>query len=69
MRVLLNDSADRLEKQARLVLAAVAEGDMLRTQLAVLKRFTKREPVNTVAVRRRVADAVQVADRYPFEGR
>jgi butyryl-CoA dehydrogenase len=69
MRALVYDSADRLEKQARTVLAAVAEGDMLRTQLAVLKRFTKREPVDTIALRRRVADAVQAADRYPFEGR
>ena len=69
MRALVYDSADRLEKQARTALAAVAEGDMLRTQLAVLKRFTKREPVDTVTLRRRVADAVQAADRYPFEGR
>jgi len=69
MRALVYDSADRLEKQARTVLAAVAEGDTLRTQLAVLKRFTKREPVDTVALRRRVAEAVQATDRYPFEGR
>ncbi len=69
VRALVYDSADRLEKQARTVLAAAAEGDTLRTQLAVLKRFSKREPVDTVALRRRVADAVQAGDRYPFEGR
>jgi hypothetical protein len=35
----------------------------------VLKRFSKREPVDVIALRRRVADAVLVQDRYPFEGR
>ncbi len=68
-RVFLYDGTDRVEKHARTALAAVAEGDMLRTQLAVLKRFSKREPVDTVALRRRVAAAVQAGDRYPFEGR
>src|SRR5437763_5366889 len=29
------------------------------TQMAVLKRFAKRTPVNTIALRRRVAAAVQ----------
>jgi alkylation response protein AidB-like acyl-CoA dehydrogenase len=68
-RSFIYDAADRVEKNARKVLAAVAEGDMLRTQLAVLKRFSKREAVDTVALRRTVAAAVQSGDRYPFEGR
>jgi hypothetical protein len=42
---------------------------MLTTQMAVLKRFSKRAPVDTIALRRRVAAAVQSQDRYPFEGR
>ncbi len=68
-RAFLYDAADRVEKEARTALAAVVEGDMLRTQLAVLRRFSRREPVDTVALRRRVAAAVQLGDRYPFEGR
>src|SRR2546425_7061182 len=68
-RVFLYDAADRVEKEARTALSAVGEGDMLRTQLAVLKRFSKREPVDTVALRRRVAAAGQARDRYPLEGR
>jgi hypothetical protein len=47
----------------------VHEGDMLTTQMAVLKRFGKRAPVDTIALRRRVAAAVQSQDRYPLEGR
>jgi hypothetical protein len=42
---------------------------MLTTQMAVLKRFGKRSAVDTIALRRRVAAAVQAQDRYPFEGK
>ncbi len=65
-RVLLHDSADHIERCARTVLAATAEGDTLRTQLAILRRFAKREPVDSIALRRVVADAVESANRYPF---
>ena len=68
-RAFIYDAADRVEKEARTALAATAEGDMLRTQLAVLRRFSKHEPLDTVALRRRVAAAVLAGDRYPFEGR
>ena len=65
-RVLLHTGAEKIENNARAALAASVEGDMLRTQLAVLRRFLKREPVDVIALRRQVADAVQSADRYPF---
>jgi len=68
-RVCLHDAAQNVETAARTVLSAVAEGDTLRTQLAVLRRFLKREPVDSIALRRRIADAVEAGDRYPFEGR
>jgi alkylation response protein AidB-like acyl-CoA dehydrogenase len=68
-RVFINDAAERLEHEAKRAIAAVHDGDMLTTQMAVLKRFGKRAPVDTIALRRRVAAAVQSQDRYPFEGR
>ena len=69
MRVFVSDAADRAEREARTSLAATVEGDALRTQLAVLRRFTKRDTVDTIALRRRIAAAVLAGDRYPFEGR
>ena len=60
---------DRIEKDARTALRSAAEGDALTTQLAVLRRFAKHAPIDTIALRRRVADAVLAQDRYPFEGR
>jgi hypothetical protein len=68
-QVFLQDAADRVEIDARKVLASVLEGDMLRTQLAVLRRFLKREPVDSIAMRQRIATAIRTGDRYPFEGR
>ncbi|HEV2386066.1 MAG TPA: acyl-CoA dehydrogenase family protein [Candidatus Acidoferrales bacterium] len=68
-RLVVYDAADRIEKRARTALTAAAEGDELRAQLAVLKRFSRREPVDTIGLRRRLAAAVLAADRYPFEGR
>jgi alkylation response protein AidB-like acyl-CoA dehydrogenase len=68
-RVFINDAAERVEREARRAIAAVHDGDMLITQMAVLKRFAKRPAVNTIALRRKIAAAVQSQDRYPFEGR
>ncbi len=68
-RVFIADAAERVDHEAKRAIAAVNEGDMLTTQMAVLKRFGKRPAVDTIALRRRVAAAVQSQDRYPFEGR
>jgi len=68
-RVFISDAAEHVEHETKRAIAAVHEGDMLTTQMAVLKRFAKRAPVDTIAVRRRVAAGVQSQDRYPFEGR
>jgi len=53
-----------VESSARKVIAAVAEGDMLRTQAAILRRLAKYEPVNTVALSRQIAKHVLAAGRY-----
>jgi alkylation response protein AidB-like acyl-CoA dehydrogenase len=68
-RVFISDAMERVEHEAKRAIAAVHEGDMLTTQMAVLKRFGKRPALDTIALRRNVASAVQAQDRYPFEGR
>ena len=45
----------RIEISARNVLAACSEGDALRTNMAVLRRFAKYDPVDAVALRRGIA--------------
>ncbi len=65
-RVFVNDAALRVEASARQALAAMADGDMLRTLLAALRRLLKIAPINTVALRRRIADEVVAGGGYPF---
>jgi alkylation response protein AidB-like acyl-CoA dehydrogenase len=62
--VFLREAMEIVESSARNVLAACSEGDALRTNLAVLKRFTKFEPVNAIAARRRIAQRLLAAGRY-----
>ena len=66
VQVSVNDAFDRIEGFARQALAAIAEGDTLRTQLSALKQLTRFTPVNRVALRREIADAVIKVGRYPF---
>jgi alkylation response protein AidB-like acyl-CoA dehydrogenase len=65
-RTFVSDAAGRIDLAARSALAAMAEGDTLRTMLAALRRIMKVTPVNTVALRRTVADAVSARKGYPF---
>jgi alkylation response protein AidB-like acyl-CoA dehydrogenase len=62
--VFLREGMEIAESSARNALAASSEGDALRTNLAVLKRFAKFEPVNAIAARRRIADRLLAAGRY-----
>ena len=56
--VYVSDAAARVGTAARSALAAMAEGDTLRMHLSALRRLLKVTPVNTMAMRRRLADAV-----------
>ncbi|MBZ5572967.1 MAG: acyl-CoA dehydrogenase family protein [Acidobacteriia bacterium] len=63
-RVYLAGAIERIESNARKVIAAVAEGDMLRTQMAVVRRLGKHEPFNTVGLRQDIAQRVIEAGKY-----
>ncbi|MCM3903432.1 MAG: acyl-CoA dehydrogenase family protein [Pyrinomonadaceae bacterium] len=65
-RVFCNDAVERIEARAKNTLAAMSEGDELRTLLAALRRFTKLTPMNTVAARQRIADVVIQANKYVY---
>ena len=63
-RVYLSQAMEKVEAAARKVIAAVAEGDMLRTQLAILRRLAKFEPFNTIALRQEIASKVIERGKY-----
>jgi alkylation response protein AidB-like acyl-CoA dehydrogenase len=53
-----------VELASRKVIAAVAEGDMLRTQMAMLRKLAKHEPADTVELSRQIARHVIEVGRY-----
>ena len=63
-RVFVNDAAQRVHAAATTALAAMADGDTRRTLLAALRRLLKPSPVNTVELRRRLADAAVARGGY-----
>jgi alkylation response protein AidB-like acyl-CoA dehydrogenase len=63
-RVFVNDAAQRVEASAKSALAAMADGDTLRTLLAALRRVLKINPINTVAMRRALAEAATTRGGY-----
>jgi alkylation response protein AidB-like acyl-CoA dehydrogenase len=62
--VYLRDGIARIEIAARTVLAACSEGDVLRTNMTVLRRFAKYEPLDAISIRRRIAGRLIEAGRY-----
>ncbi len=63
-RTYVTEAMGRMEQLARRILCALAEGDPLRTHLAALRRLMRFTPINTVAARRRIAEALIQAGRY-----
>ena len=65
-RAYVNDAAVRIDAAARSALAAMTEGDMLRIHVAALRRLLKVAPINTVAIRRALADTSVERAGYIF---
>ncbi len=64
--ILAAEAINVAEQSARRIVAACAEGDMLRAQLAILRRLARITPADTVALSRAVARTCIEADRYPL---
>ncbi len=63
-QVYIAGAMNRLEAAAKKVIAAVAEGDMLRTQMAIVRRLVKHDPVNVIALQEQVAARVLETGKY-----
>jgi len=62
--VYVQEAFDRVEAWAKEALATMEEGDDLRLRLSILKKLTRRTPVNTVQLKRAIADRVIEEDGY-----
>ena len=63
-RVYMAGALERIESSARAVIAASADGDMLRSQMAILRRLCKYEPFNAIALREKIARRVIETGKY-----
>ncbi len=63
-QVYLETAFNRLEAAAKKVVAAVAEGDMLRTQMAIVRRLAKHDPVNVIALQEKIASRLLETGKY-----
>ncbi len=63
-QLFLMDAMQRVQAAANKVIAAVAEGDMLRTHMMILRRLLKYDPVNTIALQQQVAQRLLETGSY-----
>ena len=63
-QIYISYAMDRMAGWAKKVMAEVAEGDMLRTYMTILRRLIKAEPVNVIALQEQVAARVLEAGKY-----
>src|SRR6266487_52175 len=64
MRLYCAKGMEKIESAARQIITAVAEGDMLRTQLAILRRLAKHDPYNTIGLEQEIAHALVERGKY-----
>ncbi|MBV8477008.1 MAG: acyl-CoA dehydrogenase, partial [Acidobacteria bacterium] len=64
LQTYLSQGIVRTEAAARKIVAAVAEGDMLRTQMAMVRRLSKHDPFNSIALGQKIAARLIEAGRY-----
>ncbi len=62
----ISDSLERINLSGKHAIVSFNDGDMLRIMLMGIKRFTKLDPFNTVAARRRIADKLIEEGQYCF---
>jgi alkylation response protein AidB-like acyl-CoA dehydrogenase len=63
-RVYCNDAFPKVDMMAKQIFAAISEGEELRTGLLALKRLARHTPINSIVLRREIADSGIAAARY-----
>ncbi len=66
LHTFLYDSADKIDKHGKDAINAFADGDEQRMLLLGLKRFSKANPFNSKAAKRRIADRLIALGKYPL---
>ncbi|GIP46466.1 putative acyl-CoA dehydrogenase [compost metagenome] len=62
--VFIHEEFGKIEAWAKEALSYMEQGDLLRTQLSILKKLTKRSAMNTLSLKRQIAAKVIEAEKY-----
>lgn len=66
VKAYVDQTVPRMEQWAKQIVARVEEGDTLRAQLAAVKKLSRINPIDLIAVKREIADRVIDLESYPF---
>jgi alkylation response protein AidB-like acyl-CoA dehydrogenase len=66
VQVYIDESIPKIEIWAKQILAYAEKGDMLRTQLAGVKKLARYQPIDAVSLTRQIADKIIELESYPF---
>ncbi|MFC6333688.1 acyl-CoA dehydrogenase family protein [Paenibacillus septentrionalis] len=62
--IFVHDEFEKIDQWAKEVLAHMAAGDVLRTQLSILKKLTRKTAVDRIGLKRKIAASVIAAEKY-----
>ncbi|MGQ7888113.1 acyl-CoA dehydrogenase family protein [Paenibacillus sp. WC2504] len=62
--VFVHEAFDKIEAYAKEALSTMEEGDVLRTQLSILKKLSRRSAVNTTQLKRDIAARVIQGEKF-----
>jgi len=66
VKVYVDEMIPQIELWAKQALAYVEEGDMLRTQLAGIKKLARYQPIDSISLKQSIANRIIDLEAYPF---
>jgi hypothetical protein len=62
----VDEQIPKIEAWAKQVIAFVEDGDMLRTQIMGVRKLARYQHIDTITLKRKIADRVIKLEKYPF---
>ncbi|MCD6306384.1 MAG: acyl-CoA dehydrogenase family protein [Deltaproteobacteria bacterium] len=66
VKVYVDEMIPRIELWAKQSIAYMEEGDMLKTQLAGIKKLARYQPINSIRLKQSIANRIIDLEAYPF---
>lgn len=62
----VDDTMSKIEHWAKRLICYVEQGDMQKTQLAAVKKLARYQPIDTITLKKEIADRAIDLEAYPF---